>query len=109
VTDLVEFLLARIDEDEAQARKLVRRARQNQQTLTEHLTEYLGRSVPGWHDWPEIEAAATRALAGCDAQRQLVKRVSDVAWATYAVRDTVLELLALPYAGHELYDPSWRP
>ncbi len=50
-----------------------------------------------------------RVLAECDAKRRIVEQVEDVKWTgSYAVRDTVLRLLALSYAGHPDYREEWR-
>lgn len=50
-----------------------------------------------------------RVLAECAAKRALVEQVSDVAWGGYAVRDVVLETLAAAYSGHPDYQEEWRP
>lgn len=51
----------------------------------------------------------TRALAECEAKRRIVERVSEVKWTgSYAVRDVVLELLALSYADHPDYRDKWK-
>ncbi len=49
-----------------------------------------------------------RIMAECEAKRQVVERLSDVTWGTYAVRDTILGLLALPYVQHPDYEKEWQ-
>lgn len=50
-----------------------------------------------------------RVLAECEAKRRIIEQVRDVEWtSSYAVRDFVLEHLALPYADHPDFDPAWR-
>jgi HEAT repeat protein len=84
--DLAAFLLARIAEDEADAKDA---------------ENYFP------DDGPFVRWDSARVLAECEAKRRIVERVSDVAWATYSVRDVVLELLALPYADHPDYRKEW--
>lgn len=65
-----------------------------------------------------------RVLAECDAKRRIVDLhgmsyadAADETWARNGRCDTcrdavpcpTLRLLALPYADHDQYDPSWRP
>jgi len=112
VSDLVEFLLARIAEDEAAARENV------------EYEENVGETA-GW-------LAPSRVLAECEAKRRIVEqcrphwvvvfRQSDILLAdafdqtkvpTYAssgpiwphsAAEATLRALALPYAGHRDYD-----
>ena len=101
--DLVGFLLARIADAEAAA----------------HLIE----AGEDWHPTDECTTCdATRAarakygdparvLADCEAKRRIVKWAKD--WPLRPSRpsdeDTILGLLALPYAGHPDYREEWRP
>ena len=84
-TTLTDFLLARIAEDQADAR--------------EHAT--------GW--WPNL----WRAKAECEAKRRIVESVShDYRWNKDHAGDLaqmVLDLLALPYADHPDYREEWKP
>ncbi len=103
---IVEFLLARLDEDEATA-----------------------SCITAWVIHPETKLPAyqsirPRVLAEVKAQRAIVERAQFVddhgpavdhvraldmsTGAAAALRD-VLSLLALPYADHEDFDVSWRP
>ena len=88
--NLSEFLLARIAEDEMQARK--------------HL---LDADRHGWGSYP------ARVLAECDAKRRIVELADrDDNWR-YGMHSEaigeVLRLLALPYADHPDYREEWRP
>jgi hypothetical protein len=114
VTDLAEFLLACIGEEETEARRLLRRAQDHELAIKD--PSLLGRRVPGWHDWPTVQRMVSRALADCDAKRSIVK----VCEAALDVRDMpelggrylaldVLPLLALPYADLPDYREEWRP
>jgi hypothetical protein len=66
-----DFLLARIDEDETEARALLRRAQEHELHCQE--PRLLGREIPGWHDWPKAQALAAKALADCEAKRAIVR------------------------------------
>lgn len=88
--DLVEFLLARFTEDEADA-------------------------MVGWR-WKALSAGEyarlqSRVLADCDAKRRIVgywvEAPSSMREVMFA--DLTLRLLSLPYAEHPDYDPAWRP
>ncbi len=94
---LVEFLLARIGEDEKDARDWLPYAR-----------------VRRLERWPE------RILAECEAKRRIVVLHntaldahtvigSDFEQGQVWMADASLRLLALPYADHPDYDPAWRP
>jgi hypothetical protein len=111
--NLAAFLLDRIAEDEAVARAVSaedwaeswRGINPRRLEIVRHIAR---------HD-------PARVLADCDAKRRIVERLSgylssehdpepegawelldDHAWAT-------LYALALPFADHPDYDPSWRP
>ena len=83
------------------------------QTLTEFLTARITEDetdLRAGADLPDDRWTTQRLLAECDAKRRIIERVSDVAWSgSYAVRDVVLELLAVPYADHPDYRDEWRP
>lgn len=66
------FVKARLDEDEARARSLLSAAQWAVQELAEHKSHYLGRSVPGWHDWPDVVAMCSRALREVEAKRAVL-------------------------------------
>lgn len=92
MSDLTEFLLARIAEDERAAHRIA---------LPLALTGAKGAVVgPG------------RVLAECEAKRRIVAEANrfegdDDPGAHVLVG--VLELLALPYADHPDYREEWRP
>jgi hypothetical protein len=136
---LAEFLLARSAEDEAVAKKaaeakraeyshgeagvswiardgMVYRADLDELEDDPALWDNEGmdwRLVP---EYPIAEQFArwdpARVRAECDAKRRIVER-----WQLgegdpedhHPVPDEVLRLLALPYADHPDYQPSWRP
>ncbi|GLB69383.1 DUF6221 family protein [Arthrobacter mangrovi] len=82
--EIVEFLLARIAEDEANVRSWAEAA-----------------SVP----------VLDRALAECEAKRRLIRHVRQL--AGHRCEDagllTLLQIMALPYVGHPAYRERWRP
>jgi len=92
VSDLTGFLLARIAEDEEEARTPVRSDGQ-------------------------IARFQARVLAECEAKRRIVERwrlYSDAEYPDYeggysSAMDDVLALLALPYADHPDYEEQWTP
>lgn len=102
--DIVEFLSARITEDEAAARKLLR-----DKTLSKSARWYEERLL--------MECAAKRRIIGIiEAARQnaLATLVSnpfgeDIQWIPEALEWTTLSLnaLALPYADHPEFEPVW--
>jgi hypothetical protein len=127
---LAEFLLARIAEDEADARDAFY---DGQRWVPEEeavvaadkdldAVLFLDRKRDATHaaNW-----SPARVLAECEAKRRIVElhsgqhecvgekygdphaciMVAD--WSVYALDPTLL-LLALPYADHESYQPEWR-
>jgi hypothetical protein len=118
VTSLVEFLLARIAEDERVTRDEVARREKWQRGL---VAGFARGSVPAlasleWDD-PGCPGDPARVLAECDAKRRIVRAAGQ--WAGAASEDyhdglnaglnAALRLLAVPYADHPDYDPAWRP
>ena len=89
--ELIKFLLARIAEDKAVASNVA-----------------VLRYDPVRH-LPAHQAITARVLADCESKRRIVEQVSKVEWGGYAVRDFILEQLALPYAAHPDYRQEWRP
>jgi Family of unknown function (DUF6221) len=112
MTELSDFLLARIAEDVAAARAVSRPVGGQQ------VQEPSAHHIVGWG--PE------RVVAACDATRQVVETCA-AALAEPALRrkilastvnqdrgrrelaDRTLRLLAVPYAGHPDHRPEWRP
>ncbi len=139
MTSLADWLLERIAEDEAVAKKaakakrvefshgdagvswvsvdgMVHRADVDREVDESGLWDSEGMD---WRLVPEHAIAdqfarwdPARVLAECDAKRRIVER-----WQLgegdpedhHPVPDEVLRLLALPYADHESYQPEWRP
>ncbi len=90
---LVEFLRARLAEDDAAARAFGIGV----WSVAGPQAEHIARWDPA------------RVLAECEAKRRIIEQVRDVKWGGFAVRDTILELLALPYADHPDYRAWWAP
>ena len=101
---LAEFLLARIAEDE---QKVAAMRRETSRAKLTH-RPYDGDHLLTWLAGVDIFVSADRWAAECDAKRRIVQQVSDVRWSGYAVRDVVLQLLALPYADHLDYREEWK-
>lgn len=125
---LTEFLLARIAEDEAAARAAIQPEelypwgdrqlpQRSPDNFSEDIAGYLGGT---WGDHCAIWSPL-RVLAECEAKRRIVAEAKaaedageaalytageDARWFTY---ESVLGLLALPYADHPDYDENWRP
>jgi hypothetical protein len=109
VSDLAEFVLARIAEEESTARKLLATAQRVSLTLAD--PKWLGLPAPGWYAWPEVEALCARTIAGCEARRRIVGRLetarrtgSSEAWRLISA----LFDLAAVYADHPDYRQEWR-
>ncbi len=91
--DLVRFLLARLDEDAADVKR-----------LTHAGIDTGARSV----DWLRADVAAKRKVIGA-LQQLMVLRDQPF---EKSVRDSalhMLRLLALPYEQHDKYRSEWRP
>jgi hypothetical protein len=93
VSDLTEFLLARIAADEA--------------ALT--IAEY-GEDGYALEPWPFTEA---RVLAECEAKRRIVEDIIANEYDLYpsttdGLSSRVLHLLARPYADHQDFRAEWR-
>lgn len=119
VDDLIAFLWARLDEDEARTRELLVRAQQT--TLMLKDPKLLGRFIPGWHDWPDVERMCAERLAEVEAKREILDEYrlwaeddsrdydqSQTAADRTAALEVVVKLLAQPYAEHPDYRPEWR-
>ena len=108
MTDLVAFLLERIAEDEASAR----RAAEGLAVMNATGLQVMGREV----------YIPARVLAECDAKRQIVEAAAigldfggQSNWAYDPYEDHapefaefVLAALALPYADHPAFREEWR-
>ncbi|GLY81855.1 DUF6221 family protein [Actinoallomurus iriomotensis] len=103
MSDLAEFLRARLDEDERDAQE------------TERLVES-GMEVPG-----AVTYSPERVLREVEAKRQLVREISTLTEFDWGEPDgsmrsdyveafrRVLRIHALPYADHPDYREEWRP
>jgi cytochrome c biogenesis protein ResB len=87
MSDLIEFLLARIEEDEENV-----------------------------HSWWHLQSVAVldRALAECEAKRRMIAHYSSVDWNRHRPHGqedaaVFLRLMALPYANHPDYRSHWSP
>lgn len=122
---LTDFLLARITEDEDVAldaagwdRSGIERATGRWQREGINSVRDADGRIVIYGDGPsptDAEVAhialrdPARVLAECEAKRRIVEQVGNIAWVgSYAVRDFVLEALALPYADHPDYRDEWR-
>jgi hypothetical protein len=118
MTDLAAWLLDRIAEDEAAAR-----AATSPQWWPNPRPSYVGlwaasepkgrgRSVGQVKAAADAEHIArhdpARVLAECAAKRRIVQEVSFMKLDTLTM-GWVLQQLAVPYADHPDYDPSWMP
>jgi Family of unknown function (DUF6221) len=98
MSEIVEFVRARIDEDEELAREVEDQARHDRGRLS--ADEAGAVTVTG----------VARVLADCEAKRGLLE-LAEAATADdlpgYAT--AIRQLLALPYADHADYLDAWRP
>ncbi|MFD8088581.1 DUF6221 family protein [Streptomyces malaysiensis] len=99
--DLMEFLRARLDQDEREARRVP--PNQSPAELRAMVTRESGE--------PFLVVASERVLREIDAKRRMIGRISSHAavmgWDE--VHGDLLRLLALPYADHPDYREGWRP
>jgi hypothetical protein len=119
--ELLEFVLARIAEREKRARKCIQRAQENYRTVRN--PRLLGREIPGWHEWPEIEADAIYTLADCEAKRFIVNEYKRLGFAeTYLFPEEDIAAIAIQTgleialrafaaldAAHPDYREEWKP
>jgi hypothetical protein len=127
MSDLAEFLLARIAEDEEAARRagseswlhrsLMRHPTSRQSVYAEGREIAEVEHADGWHIARHDPA---RVLAECEAKRRIVGHLMrclqpdepDISPqyddGYIDALDFALKLLALPYADHPDYDPAWR-
>lgn len=122
-SDLVAWLRAQLDVTESETRKLLRDAQDVSLRLKD--PTYLGRHVPGWYLFPDIERILARTLADLDAQRRVLD-VYEEASSTYDARYRLglgtagdhartqalamaIRMLASVYADQPGYRDEWRP
>jgi hypothetical protein len=122
VISLPTFLLDRYARDEQDLRRILAGAKQTRAMIAEQQLQLLGRLVPGWALWPDVETAALAGLAQLDARRRTVKLLQAIepetacygyeeghAAGKHELAQDVLFLLALPYAPHPDYREEWKP
>ena len=92
--DLIDFLLAKIQQDEARIRALMTDVAMVGQTVLRH--------------------HLTQNLAEGDAKRRMIAHVKDVDWdhepaSDYDYMLAFLQHMALPYQTHTGHQSAWRP
>lgn len=120
MTDLAEFLLARIAEDETAALSVLNDKAYFRQVSWGWFDADFGEFHPSDYAGP----LPARTVAECEAKRRIVTAFeADPSYVRFDwwkqstcsdncgpdVLDAVLKLLALPYADHADYDEIWRP
>lgn len=123
--DLITWLRAAMEDDERRSRKLLADAQQN--ALIVQDPSYLGKFMPGWHDWPDVERMCTERLADIGAKRAILGMHEGRHWCSPGPEDTEwrvieageevtrvypclhLRVLALPFADRPGYREDWRP
>ncbi len=112
MSDLAEFLLARIAEDEAVARAAEKAAAWDQERRRQPagpVYDRLSRLLEADYPPGDVAAHFTRVLAECDAKRLIVEGMRPYGPIDDVNADEVLGLLALPYADHPDYREEWKP
>jgi hypothetical protein len=115
--DLIAFITARLDNAETKARDLLRTAQDVGLALQEpHL---LGREIPGWHSWPDVETMCEGALRDVESARRILARHRDcVPWGNGPCEHAGitgeppcpdLRDLLWRWSEHLDYDPAWTP
>lgn len=104
---LAEFLLARIAEDEAVARRC-----NTGPPIVLALQVGMDHHEGVESGWVEVDAG--RVLADCAAKRAIVQRAAgcacgDVHGGYTDEADWTLRVLSYPYRDHPDYRPEWRP
>ena len=103
MSDLVEFLRARLDEDERRARLALNAG---DGFLDAEPAEF-------WYDSEGRSWLPGRVLAEVEAKRRIIERdwsdLDDGWYDGWYVQADTLKLLALPYADHLDYREEWRP
>ena len=119
MSTLTDFLLARIAEDEEDARAAdgPRWIHEDKVVTFEAFgpdSDYVDASAPIYVDTRAngrhiVRWSPARALAECEAKRQIVGYAAPADGPGRAWYQFTLLRLALPYAGHPDYDEAWRP
>ena len=71
MSDLADFILARIAEEETAARDLLRHTQEMEPALRH--VKWLGGLVPGRHSWSDVRSMAARVLAECESKRRIIR------------------------------------
>ena len=120
MTDLTDFLLARIAEDEATARDgegWRGRLWNGEWQIIDREDDEVVATVSHDFEWGHIARHdPARVLAECEAKRRVVERwrlYSDAEYPDYeggyaSAMDAVLATIALPYADHPDFREEWR-
>jgi hypothetical protein len=96
MSELADFLLARIVEDEQRARELQAAYDRDEVRPPGRLVNLFALVVP------------SHVLAECEAKRQIIDWTQG--WRIVPFTgDSLLRCLALPYADHPDFRPEWRP
>lgn len=130
MADLASFLSDRYAEAEAAARDLLRTAQDVRLALKEpHL---LGREIPGWHSWPDVEAMCNSRLADIALKRAILAEhklvpagyqgegilPGEYGCSTCDVHEDgtdpngvckTVRLIAAIWSGHPDYQQEWAP
>lgn len=111
MSDLVEFLRARLDEEAAEAAMAADFHAGGVRLATTYETEGIITISAG----VRLEVRTGRAAAEVEAKRRLLaflldleNKALDEDWWNLDTEEP-FQLLALPYADHPDYDESWRP
>jgi hypothetical protein len=109
-TALTDFLLACIAEDEEAAHDLVQLQHDMQDPAAAHSAGLRVGADAVFHVGC-IEPSVL--LAECDAKRQIAHLAQECTvtgeYVAAAILDSVVRMLAAPYAGRPGYDEGWRP
>lgn len=122
MSDLTEFLLARIVEDETVAREIaaemVRVADQYRPGMAPDPDDMGIHAFEDGRNTPAVIVGPARVMAECEAKRRIVAEHPQFVDADFSYCETcerstspcsTLRILALPYADHPDYRPEWRP
>ncbi|MER7331692.1 MULTISPECIES: DUF6221 family protein [unclassified Micromonospora] len=128
--NLTTWLHEQITAAEASTRTLLYWAQQTVLTLKE--PRLLGKEIPGWHDWPNVEKMCQQRLAELDAKRRILAALDltpcpcarsqrcvihdssagppEFAVERYVdpVTEMILSAMALPYDDKPGYQERWR-
>jgi hypothetical protein len=109
--DLIAFLTARLSDAETRARDLLRTAQGVRLALQE--PRLLGREIPGWHSWADVEAMCEGALSEVATWRAIIAQAKAGPPADRpgfragfnSALGFALQAKARQYSDH----PDWRP